>query len=131
MKTGVENESIDELLQENHAWQNALDGHLQENAFLKIRLSQVLDLNTKKDFVVLAERLQNSFIYTDDCIKDIKRDIVELQNLLRATKPDHYMNENKLAKKQQKMRNEIGYFEKNFMLLKDEFNQYIIQSMIS
>ena len=131
MKTGIKNAAIEGFLQENIAWERAFDAHLQENAFLKTRLSQVVDLNNDNSFIAFAERLQTSFIDMDDCIKDLKKDIIDSQKMLRSSNGQQYLNEDKLVKKHQKMRNEIGYFEKNFMALKDEFNQYIIQSMVS
>ena len=51
----------DQFLHEIQGWERALDYYLQENAFLKMRLSQVLDYNTDNNFTPLAEHFQTSF----------------------------------------------------------------------
>jgi len=116
---------MDQYLHENMTWQRALDFYLQENSFLKTRLSQVLDTNTDKEFVAQAEHFQNSFVHNDECIKDMQADIMELQHLLKNTAGGLITDEKKLAQKHRKLHNEMGYFEKNFAGLKNEFNQYL------
>jgi len=116
---------MDQYLHENLTWDRALDFYLQENAFLKTRLSQVLDKNTDKNLVALAEQFQNRFIHNDEYMKDLQTDIVMLQRLLKnfiaRPKPD----ENKIVQKHKKLRNEMGSFEKNFAKLIKEFNQFL------
>lgn len=116
---------MDQYLHENLTWDRALDFYLQENAFLKTRLSQVLDKNTDKNLVALAEQFQNRFIHNDEYMKDLQTDIVMLQRLLKnfiaRPKPD----ENKIVQKHKKLRNEMESFEKNFAKLIKEFNQFL------
>ena len=116
---------MDQYLHENLTWDRALDFYLQENAFLKTRLSQVLDKNTDKNLGALAEQFQNRFIHNDEYMKDLQTDIVMLQRLLKnfiaRPKPD----ENKIVQKHKKLRNEMGSFEKNFAKLIKEFNQFL------
>ncbi len=116
---------VDQFLHENLTWDRALDFYLQENAFLKTRLSQVVDKNTGKEFVLLAERFNNSFIHNDECIKDLQKDIYTLQKLLRQKIDGSVVDENKMVRQQNKLRNEMGFFEKDFAQLKNEFNQYL------
>ncbi len=116
---------VDQFLHENLTWDRALDFYLQENAFLKTRLSQVVDKNMGKDFVVLAERFNNSFIHNDECIKDLQNDIHTLQKTLKLTINGSTVDENKMIRQQNKLRNEMGFFEKDFAKLKNEFNQYL------
>ncbi len=95
----------------------------QENTFLKNRLSEVLDHSSDKNFLALAEQFQNKFILKDEYIDELRHDInVQNDNLHDNTgAPD----DNKLVKNQEKLRNEIEYFEKDFNLLKNEFNKYL------
>lgn len=116
---------VDQFLHENLTWDRALDFYLQENAFLKTRLSQVVDKNTGKEFVLLAERFNNSFIHNDECIKDLQKDIHNLEKLLRQKIDGSVVDENKMVRQQNKLRNEMGFFEKDFAQLKNEFNQYL------
>lgn len=116
---------MDQYLHENMTWQRALDFYLQENSFLKTRLSQVLDTNTDKEFVAQAEHFQNSFVHNDECIKDMQADIIELQHILKNMANGLETDEKKITHKHKKLHNEMGYFEKNFAGLKNEFNQYL------
>lgn len=116
---------LEQYLHENMAWERALDFILQENAFLKTRLSKVVDTNTDKDFVDLAEYFQNSFIHNDEYVKDLKTDIVTLQRMLKDIIAGKKLDEINLTQKHKKLRNEMGYFEKNFGRLLNEFNQYL------
>lgn len=116
---------IEQNLHENMTWQRALDFYLQENAFLKTRLSQVLDNNTDRDFVALAEHFQNSFIHNDECIKDLQKDIIKTQRHLKDSAAGGRYDEKKIRQEHRKLQNEMGYFEKNFSALKNEFNRYL------
>ena len=116
---------MEQYLHENMAWERALDFILQENAFLKTRLSRVVDSNADKDFVDRAEFFQNSFIHNDEYVKDLKTDIVTLQRMLKDIIAGKKLDEIKLMQKHKKLRNEMGYFEKNFGRLINEFNQHL------
>ena len=116
---------VDQYLHENMTWMRALEFYLQENSYLKTRLSQVLDNNTDKDFIAQAEHFQNSFVHNDECIKDLKSDVLELQRLLKDPQRLPKMDEKLMSQKHRKLYNEMGYFEKNFAGLRNEFNQYL------
>lgn len=95
----------------------------QENSFLKTRLSEVLDHSTDKNFLALAEQFQNKFILKDEYIDELRHDINQQdQHLVENTKNTV---DNKLTKRQEKLRNEMEYFEKDFNMLKNEFNKYL------
>lgn len=119
---------VDHFLHENQTWARALDFYLLENSYLKTRLSQVVDINTDKDFLIMAEHFHNSFIHNDECIKDLQKDIVALHKLLKLSVAGAgtEVDEKKLIKQQNKLRNEMGYFEKDFAQLKNKFNQYMV-----
>ena len=44
--------AIDHFIHESETWERALNFCKQENAYLKTRLSQVVDNNTDKEFVI-------------------------------------------------------------------------------
>lgn len=117
---------VDQFLHENQTWDRALDFFLQENSYLKTRLSQVLDNNTDADFVDLAEHFNNSFIHNDECIKDLQKDILASQKLLKSFMSGTEKDEKKMIKQQNKLRNEMGNFEKNYAQVRNKFNQYLI-----
>ena len=115
---------------EYQTWKRLLDFFKQENAFLKTRLSEVVDHNTDKDFLALAEQFQNQFIIQDEFIDELKRDIHSMEFLLKedALQQKNSPDKRKEAK-QSKLRNEIEYLEKNFSRLKNEFNKYLIANL--
>jgi len=114
------------FLHENQTWGRALDFYLQENSYLKTRLAQVVDNITDKEFITLAEHFQNSFIHNDECIKDLQKDVSALYKLIKIWIAGTAVDEKKLLNQQNKLRNEMGYFEKDFALLKNKFNQYMM-----
>jgi hypothetical protein len=116
----------DHFLHENQTWGRALDFYLQENSYLKTRLSQVVDRNADKEFVAKAEHFNTSFIQNDDFIRDLKKDVSELELSLKKSLAGLQIEEQKLQVRQKKLRNEMEHFEKKFAGLKDEFNSYLI-----
>ena len=111
---------------ENKAWERLLDFFKQENAFLKTRLAEVLDQSTTGELLAMAEQFQNRFILKDEFIDELKHDII-IQEL--GIKDNNINNiaslEIKIIKKQEKLRNEMAYMEKDFPQLKYEFNKYL------
>lgn len=95
----------------------------QENTFLKNRLSEVVDHSTDKDFLALAEQFQNKFIIKDEIIDELRHDI-NSQDVDLINRKENLVD-NKLLKRQEKLRNEMEYFEKDFNQLKNEFNKYL------
>jgi hypothetical protein len=119
------NSDLDHYLLENIMWEKTLEFYLQQNAFLKTRLSQVLDDSNDNNFVTLAEKFQTYFLHNDDCIKDLQSDIYSMQRLVKNGITGMTLDEQKLSDKHVKLRNEIGHFEKKFLELKKDFNYYI------
>ena len=111
---------------ENKTWERLLDFFKQENAFLKTRLAEVLDQSTTGELLAMAEQFQNRFILKDEFIDELKHDII-IQEL--GIKDNNINNiaslEIKIIKKQEKLRNEMAYMEKDFPQLKYEFNKYL------
>lgn len=95
----------------------------QENTFLKNRLSEVLDHGTDKEFLALAEQFQNKFILKDEYFDELRHDINEQdQTLIEFT---GRLIHDKLIKRQERLRNEMEFLEKDFNMLKNEFNKYL------
>lgn len=121
----IKHSIADQFLHENLTWERELDFYMQENAFLKTRLSKVLDNNMDKNFLFFAEQFQSNFILKDDYMKDRKEDIKRLQKTLVNYLAGVESDDKKILQQQQKLRHEMDYLEKNFALLKNEFNQYL------
>jgi hypothetical protein len=113
----------DQFHHENKTWNRMLEFFKQENTFLKNRLSEVLDSSTDKEFLALAEHFQNRFICKDEYIDEMRHDIIEQDGLLIKSIENDIAD--KLIRRQEKLRNEMEYFEKDFNMLKNEFNKYL------
>lgn len=113
----------EQFLHESKTWNRLLEFFKQENAFLKTRLAEVVDHRTDKEFLTLAEQFQNKFIIKDEYIDELRHDVnLQQQGLNRK---ENEMPDRDTLKKQEKLRNEMEYFEKDFTKLKNEFNKYL------
>ena len=102
---------------ENEAWGRSLNFLKQENAFLKIRLSEVLDNSSDHKTLAFGEHFQNLFILKDEYFDNLLIDIHEQEKKI---------NENfKIIENQKKLRNEMQRIEKRFFNLRKEFNEYL------
>lgn len=113
----------DQFHHENKTWNRMLEFFKQENIFLKNRLSEVVDNSTDKEFLALAEHFQNRFIIKDEYIDELRHDINEQDKKLTESSTNFI--DNKLIIRQEKLGNEMEYFEKDFNKLKNEFNKYL------
>ncbi len=116
----------EQFLHENITWKRLLDFFIQENSFLKTRLSEVVDRETDQMFIATAEHFQNEFILKDEYIHDIESDIKGHEKNLQMAFTQKRMPDSKTCKKQEKLRNEISYLEKEFSDLKNQFNKYLL-----
>lgn len=113
----------DQFHHENKTWSRMIEFFKQENIILKNRLSEVVDHSSDKEFLALAEQFQNKFILKDDYIDELRHDInSQDMNLINST---NILLDIKLLKRQEKLRNEMEYFEKDFNQLRNEFNKYL------
>ena len=125
----MKNMAIGEILKpgqfvhENKTWLRLLEFFKQENTVLKNRLAEVLDHKNNKEFLALAEHFQNMFIIKDEFIDELRHDVNgQVQVLTGKDKP---VLDQKIVKKQEKLRNEMEYMETDFSKLKNEFNRYL------
>lgn len=117
----------EQFLHETKTWGRLLEFIKQENTILKNRLAAVLDHKTDKDFLALAEQYQNRFILNDELIDELRHDINLQEN--GFAKRDSMVCDHITIRKQDKFRNEMEYFEKNFLSLKNEFNKYLSSAL--
>ena len=122
----MEKNKTDQVVQECMAWERLLDFFKQENSHLKTRLSEVLDNKTDKDFLALAEHFQNQFILKDEFVDEMSHDVREQEKTLVVVAEKKANIEERLIKKQQKIRNEMEFLEKDFNRMKNEFNKYLV-----
>ena len=113
----------DQFNHEIKTWSRLLDFFKQENTFLKNRLAEVVDYRADKEFLALAEQFQNKFIIKDEYIDELRHDTnLQARDLTSTNKA---ITDIKLIKRQERLRNELEYFEIDFIKLKNEFNKYL------
>jgi hypothetical protein len=117
---------IEQFLHESITWKRLLDFLIQENSFLKTRLSEVVDKEIDKVIIANAEYFQNEFILKDEYIRDIETDVKTHEKNLQLVLTQKKMLDHKICKHQDKLRNEISYLEKEFSSLKNQFNKYLL-----
>ena len=112
-----------QFVHENKTWLRLLEFFKQENTVLKNRLAEVLDHKNNKEFLALAEHFQNLFIIKDEFIDDLRHDVTGQVQAL--SNKERMTLDQKIIKKQEKLRNELEYLEKDFSKLKNDFNRYL------
>lgn len=117
---------VDQYLHENLTWERALDFYKQENSFLKTRLAQVVDKNTDKTFIALAEYFNTRFISSDEYISDILQDIRFQKNAIDSHLKNQLKVDGKMELLQTKLRSEMERFEAKINILKKEFNKQLV-----
>jgi hypothetical protein len=118
---------VEQFRFEHFSWERLLDFFKQENTYLKTRLAEVLDKNMGKEILPYAEHFQNQFIIKDEFIDELKHEIHVLQQGYENLPNQNIENEDKkLNVRQNKLRNEMEYFEKDFTNLKNEFTKYLL-----
>ena len=84
-----------------------------------------VDHKTDKDFLNLAEQYQNKFILKDEFINEIMQDAKKQEETIKDIISKKTMLEERIIKKQQKLRNETEYLEKDYTKLKNDFNRQL------
>ena len=129
IKLSVINDKMDQYQHENMMWARSLDFFKQENAFLKNRLSEVVDKTSDKYFLAQAEHFQNQFIIKDEFIDELKHDVMEQLMLLKEkAKRQLFIAEDldgKYTERQDNLRDQMIYLEKDFTTLRNEFQNYL------
>ena len=122
MNTSTQNEY--QLEAEYKRWEILLSCLKNENAFMILKLSEILEEKEDKEFIIKAEYFQTEFINKDEFIKELENDIRSELKLLGNTQQAQLPL--KLLKRHEKLRNEITYFQKNFSNLRVEFDKCIL-----
>lgn len=113
---------------ENKAWERSLEFFNQENALLKYRLSEIVDYNEEEDLLSMAEYFQNEFISKDEQVNKLIKVIRQFSDKLYEIQSEEKLS-GKMIRKQDKLRNEILEFEKNFLQLSMEFNARMLKTV--
>lgn len=121
---------LEQYHHENLTWLRSIDFFKQENSFLKNRLAEVVDGTTDKSFLAQAEHFQNQFIIKDEFLDELRHDVNEQERDLSA-KFHHqsFSTDPDMRERQQQLRGQMQYLEKEFTNLRYEFNYYLASTL--
>ena len=115
------------LMQELLSWQRSLDFYIQENSFLKFRLSDLLDNTNHEHFLHVAEEYQTKFLQNDAGMESLKQDIAQL--LYKISTPNSRGDFDKISQQQSCFRIRFYGFEKDFLRLVREFDETTLATL--
>ena len=118
------------VLQEIESLVRSLDFIQEEQAFIKRKLSSLLENMVMHDFIEWAEDLQLHIINRETAIKLLKSDIVALRNKTKATKSINNIVDASLVLDFKKYKQQVVYLEKQFMIWKNDVNERFDTTLI-
>ena len=107
------------LENELDSWKKILEDLRQHNALLKYRLSEIVDDNEDKNFLLLFEYFQNELLLKDETLKKLMKDVQELNGI---NEPKNAVLDN-MNEKFVKLHEEIQQFQKKYTLFSRDFNK--------
>ena len=124
--SNVKFSGVDQFYHETQTWDRALDFYKQENAFLKTRLSFVVDNNSDKIFLALAEHFNNRFLFMDEYIKEFRKDVRMQVTMIKESLSGNHTQDKVMNNLQVKLRREMDRFEKDIYILKTDFTTKLV-----
>jgi polyhydroxyalkanoate synthesis regulator phasin len=117
---------LEQYHHENMTWLRSIDFFKQENSFLKNRLAEVVDGTTDRGFLAQAEHFQNQFIIKDEFLDELRHDVNEQErDLSQCFRQQSFKPDVSTRERQQQLRSQMQYLEKEFTSLRYEFNNYL------
>ena len=117
---------LEQYHHENMTWLRSIDFFKQENSFLKNRLAEVVDVKTDRGFLAQAEHFQNQFIIKDEFLDELRHDVNEQErDLTFSFRHQRFPADISMKERQQQLRSQMQYLEKDFTSLRYEFNNYL------
>ncbi|HJS53526.1 MAG TPA: hypothetical protein VJ765_03250 [Chitinophagaceae bacterium] len=121
---------IKQLKYECDTWKRQLCFMLEENVWLKTRLSEILKDRIDNNLLDQIEHFQSRFIREDDVIGLLRNEIANLNKLLVAREMfEDGIIMKKVNRKIKNLRHNITATERDFSNLKSEFNSYILENI--
>ena len=120
---------LKQLQYESGTWKRLLGFMMDENIYMKNRISEILKNDFNKNLLEEFENFQSSFIKQDELIGLIRNDVAELDKLLLREYFEDRRAIKQIEKKLMNLRNNIIAAERQFGKLKSSFNCYLSENM--
>ena len=118
-----------QLQYESETWKRLLSFMMDENVYLKNRLSEILKNSFDRNLLEEIENFQNRFIKEDSWIGLLRHDVVEFDKLLERDISEDGQVAPEINSRLNKLRNNIINADKEFDRLKTEFNSYLLEKV--
>jgi regulator of replication initiation timing len=120
---------LKQLQYESDTWKRVLGFMMEENIYLKNRLSEILKDKFDKKLLEQVEGFQSSFVKEDEMIGLLRNEVAELDKLLVREIFEDGTIIKKVDAKLKHMRHNIKNAEKEFSRLKSDFNNYLSENI--
>ena len=120
---------LKQLRYECETWKRLLSFAMEENIYLKNRLSEVLKEKFDKNLLEDVENFHTRFIKEDELIGLLRNDIAEFDSLLAREIFEDGVIGRQVERKLKKLRESIKSAEEHFGKLKLEFNSYLSENI--
>ena len=114
---------------EIESWKRSLGFMMEENVYLKNRLSDLLKENFRTNLLEEAENYQTYFLNEDKLIGLLRNEIAELEKLLIRQAFENEKFEKEIEKKIKQLRKSITDIGTQFGKLKSKFNTYMSEQI--
>ena len=111
------------VLQEIESLVRSIDFIQEEQAFIKRKLSSLLENIVLHDFIEWAEDLELQIINRETALKLLKGDIFILRNKVKATKSINNIVDTSLVLNYKQYKRQVVYLENDFISWKNEVNE--------
>ena len=111
------------ITQEVESLIRSLDFIQEEQAFVKRKLSSLLEKFVMNDFIIWAEELQLQILNREAAVRLLKLDILQLKKGVKASKSANNIVEAKLVTEYKKYKLQVVYLENEFITWKSNVNE--------
>jgi len=111
------------IKQELESLIRSLDFIEEEQAFIKRKLSSLLENLVLNDFIIWAEDLQLQILNREAAVRLLNNDILLLKKGVKASKSVNNIVEAKLVTEYKKYKLQVVYLENEFIIWKSEVNE--------
>ena len=111
------------VLQEIESLVRSIDFIQEEQAFIKRKLSSLLENIVLHDFIEWAEDLELQIINRETALKLLKGDIFILRNKVKATKSINNIVDTSLVLNYKQYKRQVVYLENDFISWKNDVNE--------
>lgn len=115
-----------QYLFENESWIRLIEYLIQENTFMKNRLSEVIDQIHDRESLAMAEHFQNQFIVKDDLFDHILFDLQKENEKWKSCRSiESDMIFNTLINIHKHLKDQLDFIEKDHSIIKRDYNTYL------